>query len=516
MSQGERRPNPWLALAAASLAILLIAVNTTSINSAINDVADDLSLSTTTLTWVVNAYVVASAAFVALAGRLGDVIGIQRVFYLGYAAFIVGSVGAAVAPGAEVLIGARFFQGLAAAILMTASTAAIGAATPTERKGLAMGIWGAVGGAGLALGPLWGAVLTDVISWRAIFWADLLFIAAGAVLAVIGLRNLPRPAAARFDVGAGIVLALGIFLVVAAAQGAQGWGFGSPLFLTVLGAGVAALIVFAAIERRRDPDARLIDMRLFRYPAFTGACSVTFAGVAGIFGMLFFFNLYAQSDVVLGYSPIVAAAALLPFGVALFVMSLVVGPIADRVGYRLPLTAGMALAAIGFFLLADLSTGEGGIELWVPLGIAGIGVGATWATAGAVGLAAVPRRFLGEAAGIFNTVRYVGGALALAVGSALYLSTAVRTFNAELAASDRPVADVDQLDNALTGTNDGLEDALRQLEPTEESVVARAAEIAISDGFRSTMVLLAVFAVVGTVVAALTFVSKRDETDTPA
>ena len=138
------------------------------------------------------------------------------------------------------------------------------------------------------------------------------------------------PAAARFDVRAGIALALGIFLVVGAAQGAQGWGVGSPVFLAVLGTGVAALILFGAIEQRRDPDVRLIDIRLFRYPAFTGACSVTFAGVAGIFGMLFFFNLYAQSDVVLGYSPIVAAAALLPFGVALFVMSLVVGPIAVR------------------------------------------------------------------------------------------------------------------------------------------------------------------------------------------
>lgn len=161
-------------MTAASLAGLLIAVNTTSINSAINDVADDLSLTTGTLTWVVNAYVVASAALVAFAGRLGDRIGLQRTFVIGYAAFIMGSVAAALAPSGEVLIGARLFQGVAAAILMTGSTAAISTAVPEERKGLAMGVWGAVAGLGLAFGPLYGAALTDLIGWRSIYCSDLI------------------------------------------------------------------------------------------------------------------------------------------------------------------------------------------------------------------------------------------------------------------------------------------------------------------------------------------------------
>ena len=497
------------------MAILLISVNTTSINSAINDLAEDLSLTTTTLTWVVNAYVIASAAFVALAGRLGDVIGIQRVFYVGFGAFAIGSVGAALAPGAGVLIAARLFQGLAAAVLMTGSTAAISATTPTEHQGRAMGIWGAAGGFGLALGPLWGAALTDLIGWRAIFWADLLFIAAGVVLAATGLRHISRPAAARFDILAGVLLAAGIVFIVAAAQGVPSWGFGSPVFLAGLVAGFLSLGAFAHVERRRDPDQRLFDVSLFRYPAFTGACAVTFAGIAGVFAMLYFFNLYAQSVVVLGYEAIAAAAALLPFGVTLFAMSLVAGRLTDKIGSRLPLSAGMATAALGFFLLADIPKGAEGLDLWVPLAIAGTGVGATWATSGAVGLAAVPRRFIGEAAGIFNTVRYVGGALALAIGSSLFAAVAVRTFNARLAGASQPSATADQLDNVLTGTNDGLENALLELADTDRAVVVNAAEAAITDGFRVTMALLAVAAVIGTIAAAFTFDSKTDEDETP-
>ena len=231
--------------------------------------------------------------------------------------------------------------------------------------------------------------------------------------------------------------------------------------------------------------------------------------------MLYFFNLYAQSVVVLGYEAIAAAAALLPFGVTLFAMSLVAGRLTDKIGSRIPLSAGMATAALGFFLLADIPQGAEGLDLWVPLAIAGAGVGATWATSGAVGLAAVPRRFIGEAAGIFNTVRYVGGALALAIGSSLFAAVAVRTFNARLAGASQPSATADQLDNVLTGTNDGLENALLELADTDRVVVVDAAEAAITDGFRVTMALLAVAAVIGTIAAAFTFVSKTDEDEIP-
>lgn len=479
-------------------------MNTTSINAAINDVADDLSLTTGELTWVVNAYVVASAALVAFAGRLGDRIGLRHAFAVGYAAFVIGSLAAALAPNGEVLIGARLFQGIAAAILMTGSTAAISTAVPTERKGLAMGVWGAVAGVGLAFGPLYGAALTDLIGWRSIYWADLVFITAGFLVAMVGLRGLPRPSGVHLDLVAALLLGAGIVCLVVAIQTIPTAGVGSPFVVGACVLGLVSLAAFAYVSSTRPPSQRFFDIGLFRHKEFVGGCVVSLAGFGSVFGVLYFFNLYAQSAVVLDYSAVTAALALLPFGVGLFVMSLVVGRLTDAVGYRLPLVTGTLIAAVGFLLLADIPPGSGGVDLWVPLALAGIGIGGTYVTAAAAGLAPIPAKYLGEAAGVINTMRYIGGSISLALGAALYTTVAVGTFNSRLAAAGQPSASTEDLDNALTGTNAGLENALNTLDGVDEATVAGAAQDAISDGFRASMAVLAVFMIAATITSALT------------
>lgn len=362
----------------------------------------------------------------------------------------------------------------------------------------------AVAALGLAFGPLYGAALTDLLGGRSIYSSDLILIAIGLAAAVIGLRGLPRPSGVHLDLVGAILLGGGIVFLVIAIQSIPTAGVGSPLVASAFVIGLVSLAAFAHVSGTREPDQRFVDISLFRYPAFVGGCVVSFAGFGAVFSVLYFFNLYAQSVVVLDYSAVIAALALLPFGIGLFVMSLVIGRLTDSIGYRLPLVSGTLIAAVGFLLLADIPPGSGGVGLWLPLALAGIGVGATYVTAAAAGLAPIPAKFLGEAAGVINTMRFIGGSIALALGAALYPTVAVGTFNAHLGSAGASSASTEDLDNALTGTNAGLENAVETLGAVDEATVAAAAEDAITDGFRAAMAVLAVFMIVSTITAAFT------------
>src|SRR5256884_7758330 len=165
-------PHPWGALVTACLALFLIAVNTTAINTAVSAIADDLTISSTTLGWALNAYLLAVAAFVVLGGQLGDVIGRKRIFIIGIALYTLAAVVVASSGSAAQLIGGRALQGIGAAILMPATMAILHDAFPREKQGLVLGIWGAVGGVAFAVGPLIGGFFTDALDWRLVRWSN--------------------------------------------------------------------------------------------------------------------------------------------------------------------------------------------------------------------------------------------------------------------------------------------------------------------------------------------------------
>ena len=194
-------PHPWGALVTACLALFLIAVNTTAINTAVSAIAGDLTISSTTLGWALNAYLLAVAAFVVLGGQLGDVLGRKRVFIIGIALYTLAAVVVASSGSAAQLIGGRALQGTGAAILMPATMAILHDAFPKEKQGLVLGIWGAVGGVAFAVGPLIGGFFTDAISWRWVWWSNVPVAVIALVLAGPMLRGLAgRKRSVRFDV----------------------------------------------------------------------------------------------------------------------------------------------------------------------------------------------------------------------------------------------------------------------------------------------------------------------------
>ena len=484
-------PHPWGALVTACIALFLIAVNTTAINTAVSSIADELTLSSTTLAWALNAYLLAVAAFVVLGGQLGDVLGRKRIFVVGMVLYTLAAVVVATSGTAFQLIGGRALQGMGAAILMPATMAILHDAFPKEKQGLVLGIWGAVGGVAFAVGPLIGGVFTDAISWRWVWWSNVPVAIVALVLARPMLRGLaPGKKGVRFDVAGIGLLALGLFTAILALQQGARWGWGSASILGLFAVAAVTLTAFVLVELRAKQP--LVHLRLLANRVFTGGNVGTLVNSVALIGLLYFFNLYAQSSVLLDYSALLAGIALLPFGLGIFVASLVSGRLADRIGARLPVAVGIGLQGVGCFLLyrSDVSTTYS--SLWLPTLVAGVGVGMTFSTPSAAGLQAVPPEEGGEASGIINIFRYVGASLVIAVGSLCYAGVGIAEMNRQLDAAGVSGVEEEQLDQALTGSPAAISEQANQLQGAQRQAFISGAQQGTVDGFDAAMLLIAV------------------------
>lgn len=493
-------PHPWGALVTACLALFLIAVNTTAINTALSAIADDLSMSSSTLAWALNAYLLAVAAFVVLGGKLGDVLGRQRIFVVGILVYAFAAVVVATSASAAQLIGGRGLQGLGAAILMPATMAILHDAFPKERQGLVLGIWGAVGGVAFAVGPLIGGFLTDALAWEWVWWSNVPVAIVALLLAARMLRGLPvGEPGVHFDIPGLVLLVVGLFSMILAVQQGGRWGWTAPAILALLAVAAITLTAFVLVELR--VTSPLMHLRLLRDPMFTAGNIGTFADSIGLIGILYFFNLYAQSSVLLDYSALLAGAALLPFGLGVFAASLVSGRLADRIGARIPVAAGLLLIAVGcsfLYAFTDVTTTFGG--LWWPTLLAGLGVGMAFSTPSASALQAVPPEEAGEASGTLNIFRYLGAALVVAVGSLAFSGVGIAELNRSLDAAgvDRP--EEEQLDQVLTGSPSAIASEAQQLQGEQRQAFISGAQRGTVDGFDASMLVIAVSSVGGLVV----------------
>jgi DHA2 family methylenomycin A resistance protein-like MFS transporter len=491
-------PHPWGALVASCIALFLIAVNTTAVNTAVSAIADDLSISSTTLAWALNAYLLAVAAFVVLGGQLGDVLGRKRIFVIGMLVYTLAAVVVATSGSAFQLIGGRALQGAGAAILMPATMAILHDAFPKEKQGVVLGIWGAVGGVAFAVGPLIGGVFTDAISWRWVWWSNVPVAIVALFLAGPMLRGLARgKKGVRFDIAGIVLLAVGLFTAVLALQQGERWGWGSPSILGLFAVAAATLTAFVLVELR--VPAPLVHLRLLRYRVFTAGNVGTFAGTVGLIGILYFFNLYAQSSVLLDYSALLSGVALLPFGLGIFAASLVSGRLADRIGARIPVAAGLLLLAVGCFALVRTSVTTTYAGLWWPTLLAGLGAGATFSTPSAAGLQVVPPEEAGEASGVLNSFRYIGASLVVAVGSLAFSAVGISELNDRLDQAGVAQPEEETLDQVLTGSPSAISSEANQLQGEQRQAFISGAQHGTVEGFDASMLVIAVSSVGGLV-----------------
>ena len=383
----------------------------TVVNVALPTIAEDLDAGISGLQWILDGYLVTLSALLLLGGSLGDLFGRRKVFVAGLIGFTIASVLCGLAPNIGALVAARALQGLAAAMLVPGSLAILAASFAPEDRARAVGAWSGLAGVASAIGPFLGGWLIDAASWRYIF---LINVPLAAVAVVVTLREVPE----SMDVGAdrhpdvlgAAAVSLGLGGVAYALIEAPG---GVSVDVVVAGVvGVLALVAFLVIESR--VRAPMLPLELFRSRQFSGANATTLAVYAALTGVMFLLVLHLQ--LVLGYSALEAGAALLPITVLLLALSARTGALAQRIGPRLPMTAGPLLVSAGLLLLAGVGAGDRYPTGVLPaLVVLGLGLALTVAPLTAAVLAAVEERHVGVGSGVNNAVARVAGLLAVAL-----------------------------------------------------------------------------------------------------
>lgn len=417
-ADGARRTarRTGLALVAASLPMFMATLDNLVMTTALPVLRAELDATLEQLQWMVNAYTLAFAGLMIAAATLGDRLGRRRVFVTGIGVFALASIGSALAPTAGALIAARAFQGAGAAAILPLSLTLLAGAVPQARRAMAIGLWGAVSGLGVALGPVIGGAVVDGISWEAIFWIN---VPVAVVAIPLILRVLPESTGRRqpLDV-VGLALAgAGVVATVWAIVRGNDDGWTSAPVLGGLLGGVVLIGLFLVRESRTEHP--LVPLRLFRVRSFSVANASAWLFSVGVFGGVFLLAQYLQIG--LGYTPFEAGLRTLPWTAAPMLVAPVAGLLAGRIGVRPLLVAGLGLQAVG---LAWQALAVGGTVVYtdlVPgLAMAGIGMGLTFAPAATAVLADMVADDHGTASSVNATIREIGGALGVAVLVAVF------------------------------------------------------------------------------------------------
>ena len=472
--QDLSRSQGW-ALALASVASFMVVLDMLVVTTALNTIRRDLGASIADLEWTVNAYTLAFAVLLMTGSAIGDRFGRRRVFAAGLALFTVASAGCALAPGVGWLIAARTVQGAGAALVMPLALAVLNAAVPPQRRGWAMGIFGAVTSLAVVVGPVLGGAITQGIAWQWIFWLN---VPVGLVAIALVLRRLDEsfgPQAALDLPGLGLGTGAALGLVWGLVRGSSvGWG--SPEVTGALAAGAGLIVAFVRWELRAR--APMLPMRLFAARGFSAGSAVTFFLNAATTGAVFFMAQFLQIG--LGLDPVDAGLRLLPWGVAPFLIAPRAGRLADQIGDRPLIVSGLALQGAALAWIAIIASPQLSYGAMVaPLFISGAGLGLAIPAVTKAVVGSVPPGDIGKASGVFSTMRQLGGAFGVAILAAVFTTAGSyasagafsRGFAPAMAAAAGLALAAGLIALALPGRRDQADHA-----PAAEAINARAAE----------------------------------------
>jgi len=370
------------------------------------------------LQWVVDAYALALATCVLTAGALADLFGRKKLFLLGIGLFTAASAGCGLANDPLFLIIARGVQGIGGAMMFATALALLSQEFHGRERGTAFGLWGAVIGAAVAIGPLAGGVLTSWLSWR---WIFLVNIPIGVVAVLLGMRQLREsrdPEHSRLDPVGLVTLTVGLLcLILALIEGnKRGWTSGVIVGLFAAAAVVLALFV---VSQARDATT-MIDLGLFGRPAFVGAQTTAFAISSSMFAMFLYITLYLQN--ILHLSPLATGVRFLPLSLVSFFAAPLAGRLTGRVPIRALLAFGLALNAVAMWSMSRVNAGSHWTVLLPGFLIAGVGIGFVNAPLATTAVSTVRVERAGMASGINNTFRQIGIATGIAGLGAIFAS----------------------------------------------------------------------------------------------
>jgi EmrB/QacA subfamily drug resistance transporter len=411
----DRRTIIWT-FVITSFAAFMVSLDNLIVTMALPAIRLDLGASIEDLEWTVNAYTLTFGVFLLTGATLGERFGRRKMLAIGLTVFTLASAAAAISTTTDQLVAARAVQGLGGALILPLTLTILSAAVPAERRGAALGVWGAVTGLAVAAGPLVGGAIVEGGTWQWIFWIN---VPIGVVLVPLALFRLHqgRGHSTRLDlIGLALVSAGLLGVVLGLVRGnAEGWT--SPTIVTSFVVGGALLVAFVLWELRTPQP--MLPMRLFRLRTFAVSNSISLLFSFGMFGSIFLLSQYLQ--IVGGYSPLEAGVRTLPWTAMPLLVAPIAGPLSDKIGGRPFLIAGLFMQALGLFYIGiTMSTSQSYASLVPAFIVSGVGMAFFFIPVANVVLGSVRPQEEGVASGTNNAIREIGGVFGVAVLASVF------------------------------------------------------------------------------------------------
>src|SRR5271165_129828 len=477
----------------------MLLLDITVVNVALPDIQRSLHSSFQDLQWVVNAYSLTLAAFLLTAGSVSDLIGRRRVFVIGLIVFTLSSAACGLSSTPLMLNLARAVQGTGGAMMFATSLALIAQAFHGRERGTAFGVFGAVVGAAVAVGPVVGGLITSGIGWEWIFFVNVPIGVVAVYLTLTQVGESSDPEAKGVDWLGLVTFSGSLFLLVFALIEGNEKGWGSTRIVSCLVGSAVLIVLFVIFEVRQSRP--MLDLSLFRRPAFTGASIVAFAVSASMFSMFLYLTLYIQD--VLGYDPLQAGLRFLPVTLVSFVVAPISGRLSVRVPVRLLLGTGLLLVAAGLLSMTAVDANSGWTVLIPGFVLAGAGVGMINPPLASTAIGVVHYSRSGMASGINNTFRQVGIATGIAGLGAVFQHEVSHKTAAALASTPAGHHVLAVTGGKLSGAlvSGDVAVVAAHLPRAAGTALEHAYRVGFTDAFTSILVIAAIIAASGAVFA---------------
>jgi EmrB/QacA subfamily drug resistance transporter len=485
-----------MALVALSSAVFLVANDFTALSVALTNMEGSLDTDVGTIQWVINAYALVFGVLIVTGGRLADMYGRRRIFFIGAGIFAVFSVLAGVAPNVDVLIAGRALMAIGGAMMWPAVLGLTYQVLPDSRQALAGPLVLGVAGLGNAFGPMLGGLLTEELSWRWVLLLNLP-IAAGACAVTYSKVAADHPSddRQRLDYAGVAALTVALVSLLLALDQATDWGWGDPRIVGLLVLCVVGVGAFAAIERRAGPGA-LIPADVARNRTFASACIAVLLMSASFFAILLYAPQIMQK--LMGFSALQAGVGFLPFMATFSLMSFASGPLYEKLGGKVLLCAGSACLPIGALLLSFVGEGSGYAAMVPGFVVAGLGVGLFYSTVTTVAVTALDQSRASLAGGVIYMFQVAGGSIGLGLTTTVFTATALNHVRADRLADGLSDDQVHAVGNVLSGAESGQ--GLTAAFPQLAAEIEQLARDAFTSGVHTALRVDAALAAAGFVI----------------
>ncbi|HEX4307685.1 MAG TPA: MFS transporter [Solirubrobacterales bacterium] len=478
----------WWTLVLVSVATFMLLLDVTIVNVALPDIQRSLHASLSSLQWVVDAYSLMLASFLLTAGSLGDRLGRRRVFTIGFGVFTFASFLCGISDSPTMLNLFRGLQGIGGAGMFATALALIGQEFQGKERATAFGVWGATVGGAVAVGPLIGGVITESFGWEWIFFVNVPIGIVAMFLTERKVRNVFGQEPEPLDIPGLVTFSAALFLLIFGLIRGNPEGWGSPPIVACLLGAVVLLALFVVIEMRSGHP--MLELSLFRNPAFNGVSAVAFCLSASMFALFLYITIYLQG--VLDYSPLEAGVRFLPQTILAFAASIAAGSLLNRVAVRVLFGVGMALVGIGLLLMHGVTASSTWTALLAGFIVSGLGVGIVNPAIGQSAIAVVPPEKSGMGSGINSTFRQIGISTGVAGLGAVFQSQINSKLDEVLPRAPHGLGEI-----VASGGSRAV--AALRLPPAIRAKAVHASDVAFVSAFNSILLIGAIVSIIGAI-----------------